>query len=254
MLPDPSGAPYPVHTAASPGPSPIRFAARAQAILEVLICSDVPTQFVLGTGFAALGYPPLDVNGKLNAGPVVALSLIDSVLLIGLIVGFMRMHGQSPRAIFLGHRPIIEEAKHGVPLIPAAILISILVLTTIQWLAPQLHPEGMNPLSALIKSPRDAWLFALVVIVAGGVREELQRAFLLHRFETWLGGGVLGVLITSAAFGAAHGIQGKDAMIATGLLGLFWGMTYLRRRSVIAPVISHAGFDLLMIVVIFTSL
>ena len=87
----------------------------------------------------------------------------------------------------------------------------------------------------------------LFAIVAGGVREEIQRAFLLHRFETWLGGAPLGLLITSAAFGAGHLLQGADAAVATGLLGMFWGVIYLRRRSVIAPMVSHAGFDLLQI-------
>jgi membrane protease YdiL (CAAX protease family) len=85
------------------------------------------------------------------------------------------------------------------------------------------------------------------VIVAGGIREEIQRAFLLHRFEQWLGGGGVGVLVTSVAFGAGHLIQGVDAAIATGLLGAFWGVVYLRRRSIVAPMISHAGFDLLQI-------
>jgi membrane protease YdiL (CAAX protease family) len=87
----------------------------------------------------------------------------------------------------------------------------------------------------------------LVVLVAGGIREEIQRAFLLHRFEEYLGGGTAGVLVTSAAFGAGHLLQGADAAIATGLLGAFWGAVYLRRRSAVAPMVSHAGFDLLQI-------
>jgi membrane protease YdiL (CAAX protease family) len=85
--------------------------------------------------------------------------------------------------------------------------------------------------------------------VAGGIREEIQRAFLLHRFEVWLGGGTVGLVVTSIAFGAGHfDLQGVDAGIATGLLGAFWGFVYLRRRSAIAPMVSHAGFDLLQIV------
>ena len=36
-------------------------------------------------------------------------------------------------------------------------------------------------------------------------------------------------------------------MNETGLLGAFWGIVYLRRRSVVAPLVSHAGFDLLQI-------
>ena len=105
-----------------------------------------------------------------------------------------------------------------------------------------------NPLQDLLRSPRDAWLFALVVLVAGGIREEIQRAFLLHRFEVWLGGPAVGIAVTSAAFGAGHFVQGVDASIATGLLGAFWGLTYLRRRSFVAPMVSHAGFDLVQVV------
>jgi membrane protease YdiL (CAAX protease family) len=87
----------------------------------------------------------------------------------------------------------------------------------------------------------------VVVIVAGGIREEIQRAFLLRRFEQWLGGGAIGVITTSIAFGGGHLLQGVDAAIATGMLGAFWGLVYINRRSVVAPMVSHAGFDLLQI-------
>ena len=55
------------------------------------------------------------------------------------------------------------------------------------------------------------------------------------------------MIVTSVAFGAGHLVQGYDAAIVTGLLGAFWGVVYLRRRSVVAPMVSHAGFDLLQI-------
>ena len=59
-----------------------------------------------------------------------------------------------------------------------------------------------------------------------------------------LGGGLGGVLFYSVLFGLGHYEQGYDATIATGLLGAFWGVVYLVRRSIIAPVVSHAGFNL----------
>jgi membrane protease YdiL (CAAX protease family) len=136
----------------------------------------------------------------------------------------------------------------GVPLILVALGIGIVVLLSMQRYTPWLHTVPDNPLQELLRSPRDAWLFALVVVLAGGVREEVQRAFLLHRFEVWLGGPVVGIVVTSVAFGAGHLLQGADAAIATGLLGAFWGIVYLRRRSCIAPIVSHAGFDLMQIV------
>jgi membrane protease YdiL (CAAX protease family) len=70
----------------------------------------------------------------------------------------------------------------------------------------------------------------------------------MHRFDRWLGGGMTGVIVTSVGFGAGHFVQGVDAAIATGLLGAFWAAIYLRRRSCIAPMVSHTAFDLLQIV------
>ena len=37
--------------------------------------------------------------------------------------------------------------------------------------------------------------------------------------------------------------QGWDAVITTGVLGAFWAVVYLRRRSSVAPIVSHAGFN-----------
>ena len=69
--------------------------------------------------------------------------------------------------------------------------------------------------------------------------------------SSWLGGGTVGLVVASIAFGAGHLLQGVDAAIATGLLGAFWGVVYLRRRSIAAPMVSHAGFDLLQILQAF---
>ena len=86
-----------------------------------------------------------------------------------------------------------------------------------------------------------------MALVAGGIREEMQRAFLLTRFEQHLGGAHVGLLVTSVAFGLGHLIQGFDAALATGILGLLWGALYLWRRSAVAPMVSHAGFNSLEI-------
>jgi membrane protease YdiL (CAAX protease family) len=54
---------------------------------------------------------------------------------------------------------------------------------------------------------------------------------------------VVGVLVLSTAFGLGHFPQGWDAVIVTGLLGALWAIVYLRRRSSVAPMVSHAGFN-----------
>ena len=221
---------------------------RIVAFLEVILCSDVITQSAIGGTLFALGYGAKAAGGRLNVGYVVALSLGDAVLLVGLILLLLYAHGERPRDVLVGRRPIAAEGVLGMLLIPIAFGIAVAVMLAVRRFAPSLHNVTDNPLQALLTSPRDAWLFALVVLFAGGVREEIQRAFLLHRFDVWLGGRWFGLAVTSAAFGAGHfDLQGVDAGIATGLLGAFWGVVYLRRRSCVAPMVSHAGFDLLQV-------
>ena len=236
MLPDHGSA------AGTPAPTPPD---RVTALFEVLLCSGFPTQALVVGVLAVAGYRP--PAPALTLSYVVALSLIDSAVLVTLIVVFMRLRGERVADVFFGDRPIGREAAAGVALIFVALAIGIGVLTLLQMLAPGLHDVERNPLQALIRTPRDAAVFALVVVIAGGIREELQRAFLLRRFERQLGGPVLGVIVASAAFGAGHRVQGADAAIATALLGAFWAVMYLRRRSVVAPVVSHSGFNLLQL-------
>lgn len=219
---------------------------RATALLEVLMCSDFPTQAALAATFAAFGFRPQS-DGTLSLAYVVALSLADTALLIGLIVLLLRARGESPSDVFFGGRPLLPEARAGVPLMFVAFAVAMVVMVAAQAIAPWLHTVARNPLQDLVTTPRDAAVFAVVLIVAGGVREEVQRAFLLRRFERWLGGARVGLIVTSVAFGAGHFIQGADAAVATAALGAYWGSVYLRRRSIAAPVVSHAGFNVVQI-------
>jgi membrane protease YdiL (CAAX protease family) len=216
------------------------------AVLEVIICSDYPTQIALGATFAGLGFGP-EAPGQLNITFVVLVSLADTVLLLALIAMFMSVHKERPRELLLGNRPVGAEARAGVPLALIALVLGVALMNLIREFAPWSQDVAENPLIGLMQSPRDILLFGVVVVIAGGVREEIQRAFLLRRFERWLGGGALGVIITSLSFGAGHLQQGRDPALPTAISGAMWGVVYLRRRSVVAPVVSHSGFNLLQL-------
>jgi membrane protease YdiL (CAAX protease family) len=147
------------------------------------------------------------------------------------------------RALLLGGRSVGREAWFGLAIVPALFLAVGVTVLSLRLLFPWLHNVASNPFEQLIRTPRDAGLFSVVAIVAGGLREEVQRAFLLRRFSTHLGGPAVGLAVVSVAFGAGHLVQGFDAAVATGLLGLAWGVMYLRRGSAIGPIVSHAGYN-----------
>jgi membrane protease YdiL (CAAX protease family) len=235
-----------VAPAAPLGATPVQ--ARVIAIAEILLCSSVPTQLLITFVLMSAGWPAVDASGQYSLPFVLTLSLADTVLLIALMVLLTRAHGQRPADLWIGSRPVKREAIRGLLLVPIVFLLVVILLNALRALAPWLHSVPENPLEQLARGgPWDAAMFGLVAIFAGGVREELQRAFMLKRFEDHLGGAVAGVLVLSTAFGLGHWVQGLDAVITTGALGAFWAVVYLRRRSSVAPVVSHAGFNSLEI-------
>ncbi len=215
--------------------------------MQVLACSGIPTQLLLVQVLALFGVRPFVEGDTLNATWVFLVSVADTVLLLALIFGLLKANGESVRTVFLGTRHVRAEVPLGLVSVVPILLVAAAVLLTSQYVAPWLHNVPDNPLAGLLQSPRDRWLFAIVALVAGGVREEVQRAFLLTRFQQHLGGARLGLVVTSVAFGLGHLLQGFDAALATGTLGFIWGAMYLWRGSSVAPIVSHAGFNSLEI-------
>ncbi len=156
--------------------------------------------------------------------------------------------------MFLNQRPIGSEFGFGVLLVPAVFMVVVIVQIVIRLVEPSLHNVEVSPFTSLLTSPAMVAAFIVLVLVAGGIREEFQRAFLLHRFEQYLGGPAVGLIVTSVGFGLGHTLQGLDAAIVTGMLGAFWGTIYLRRRSVVPTVTNHALFNVTQVALGYAAL
>ena len=220
---------------------------RVAAAFEVLLCSGFPTQIIIITTLATFGMQPRLADGRFNAPFVFALTLLDTVLLVGLVYFFFRAHRESFREQLFNGRRLGREMLLGLVLIPASFGVLIVVMSVLQLVAPWLRNVPLNPLAELARNRSDALIFAFVVVIAGGVREEIQRGFILRRFEQFLGGGVTGLVIFSCLFGLGHLEQGRDVAIVTSILGAFWGALFLTRRSIAAPMVGHAGFNLVQV-------
>jgi membrane protease YdiL (CAAX protease family) len=211
--------------------------------VEILLCSGYPTQILLGQLLVVAGVAPLLPDGSLSATFVFILSLADTVVLLSLIVFLLLRRNESPAAVFTGGRPVLPEIGAGMLSFPFVIAIVIALTLSIRRFLPTLHNVPNNPLEGLIGTGVNVWMFLAVVIVAGGIREELQRAFLLHRFRGDFNQPWLGLFITSVSFGLGHTLQGLDAAVITGALGAIWGAIYLTRGSAVASVVSHSMFN-----------
>ncbi len=223
------------------GPPPLT---RARALGEAVLCSSYPTQLVAAAVLAAFGLRGATDDGGLSARFIIAVSLLDAALVVALIVYLLRRRDESVSAVMLGTAARWREALLGVAMVLPVTIGVALVVAGVRVVWPSLRNVPVNPLTALMADPQLVVAFALVVVLAGGVREEMQRAFQLHRLTPTVFRPAAALLVASVAFGLGHTVQGRDVAIATFALGALWGAMWLRRRSIVAAAVCHALFNL----------
>jgi membrane protease YdiL (CAAX protease family) len=218
------------------------------ALLQIIACSGFPTQILTMAALLLMGYRPVENPSDWSLAYVGTLLVIDSVLLVGLVIAFLRLHGERPTDVFLGMHPISGEIVRGFLLVPMVFVTVAVIAALVQFYAPWLR-QDVNPFQTLIRAPNGILVVGALSILVGGLREEVQRAFVMHRF-TQIGIPIVGLIIFSVVFGLGHQVQGWDAVIMTAALGAIWGGVYLRRRSLVAPAVCHAAFDVIQVVVL----
>lgn len=249
--PDPGLLPTPGHLPAEPAPQAAAAepvpptTGRLRALAEILACSGVPTQTVAGLLVAGVGRALFGVGPQLTLTSLGLLIALDSLALIGLVCFFLRAGGERPTAVLFGRRRAVGEVSLGLLMLPAVFAVTITTALLIGRFAPWLRTVD-NQFAAMVKTPLDAAMLAGIAVLGAGIREEVQRAFILHRFEQHLGGAMTGLVVYSLLFGLMHqSMQGNEVVVITGLLGALWGLLYLWRRSIVAPMVSHGSFNLI---------
>lgn len=231
-----------VDEAPAPPVSPL-FPPRLLTLLQIVTVSGFPTQLLLaGVLILGVGMAPYSETG-LSLQFIAVVSFLDTALVALLILLFLRVSGESSHAVFFGGRPFFPEFWRGLLFVPLVFIGLTAVVAGLRYIAPWLQTVPDNPLAAFMRDPFDAAIFAVVVVLAGGVREELQRGFILHRSAQEFGSPWVGNLAFGVVFGALHYDQGLDVALAIGLMGIGWGAAYIKRRSVVAGMTNHAGFN-----------
>jgi membrane protease YdiL (CAAX protease family) len=213
---------------------------RLQAVLEVLLLAGLVSSFLASLPFGLTGRDPLALTN--DAPTVAAFILLEASIVLLLLLLVLRMNQETLRDLGVHKRRWISHLAVGAALVPILFLVNTLVAMSFKVLLPEYFLDR-NPLVDLIKTPKDLAIFLLAALYAGGVKEELQRAFILNRFRDHLGGAWLGLVLWSAVFGAGHYVQGLQGTVAATIFGFLFGGLYLVRRSLLAPLAAHALYD-----------
>ena len=215
------------------------------ALLEVVAVA-VGGLALAPAGLSLLGLSARDIHGDV---PHLVLYLtLESSLTLGIVLILLWAGGRRLRDLGWASRSWRKESLAGVAVVPLLFGAVVLVRLLFQIWLPQ-HLSESNPLLEMIQDETDLGLLLFSSIFVGGIKEEIQRAFILVHFRNHLGGTVPGLILWSVFFGAGHSFQGVDFAVAAGVLGLLFGLLYLWRKHLAAPIVAHALYDVVTLLV-----
>jgi membrane protease YdiL (CAAX protease family) len=218
---------------------------RIQASVEVLLISGLVSGLFAALLMSLFRVKNLDLLPK-NANLLSAYLLLESAITFLILAALLRLHGESFRSFGLRWESWKRKLLLGLTLVPIFFSINGVVIFVFRSYLSRYYSEH-NPLVENLHTPQQLALFIFSALVAGGIKEEIQRAFILNRFRTHLGGAWAGLLLWSIAFGAGHYVQGAQGIVIASLYGFLFGVIYLRSGSLIAPLTAHAAYNTLAI-------
>jgi membrane protease YdiL (CAAX protease family) len=94
--------------------------------------------------------------------------------------------------------------------------------------------------SFLVPTGTEQYVLAFVLLIVIAVSEEVMfRGYLIRRFESLTGNSVSALIIAAFLFSLGHAYQMSGGVIGVGLLGIVFGVIFLWRKSLLAPMTMH---------------
>lgn len=231
------------------GPSPpSRFAAlhdRLATLTEVVTVALLGSVFVQGL-FVLSGLSPMT-----SARLLAVFMWLEASFTLLLITLLLRARRRNWRDLGWTAQGWKREAGLGILVVPVLFVFTLLIGVLFQKFLPQYVSEK-NPLLEMIKTQGDLALFLASSVFVGGLKEEVQRAFILRHFERNLGGIWTGLFVWSIVFALLHQVQGVDKAAGAGVLGLLFGLLYISRKKLTSPVVAHALYDISTLVMFWS--
>lgn len=126
--------------------------------------------------------------------------------------------------------------------IGAGLFIPLIV--TVNLLQRAMRAGGLsvpeNAPSFLVPSGTAEYALAMVLLIVIAASEEVMfRGYLVRRFEGLTGNSASALIIAAFLFSLGHAYQLSGGVIGVGLLGIVFGLIFLWRKSLLAPMTMH---------------
>jgi uncharacterized protein len=176
--------------------------------------------------------------GRLDFISVAIATMVRDLALVNLVFYFIWRNGESLR--HLGW-----TWKNGSSDLTLGLLLFLPFTYGANYLESFLKSAGLSvtagpgPAFLSVQGPAEIAMGLILVTIVALAEETIFRGYLILRFR---GVGLSpwgAALLAAVIFSLGHGYEGAAGVITVGVMGLTFGLIYLWRGSLVAPVVMH---------------
>jgi len=185
---------------------------------------------------------------QLSAAPnpnrvrIYLLAIFVEWLLFVVVVAGVRRSGASVLLVLGDHWHSVRQVLRDIGIAAGFWVVALMLL----WMFSRLLRIAAQPRNVQFMLPHggaEITLWIALSVTAGICEETIFRGYLQRQFMALTKSDPAGILLSAAAFGAAHAYQGFRMVILIGLFGAMFGILAYWRRSVRPGMIAHAWQD-----------
>jgi membrane protease YdiL (CAAX protease family) len=219
------------------------------------VVSDKREQLVEVVVFLFLILPSLALSffavkqGNMSFVLTAVATILRDLGLVGLILFFIWRNGELWSSIGWTLRHRWRDVGLGV-LLFIPMFFGAAFLERVLQAAGFSVPSTPTPSALAAKGIGEYVLAFFLVVVVAVAEETIFRGYLVLRFKTVTASSVLALLLAAVVFALGHGYEGTAGVVTVGTMGLVFGLVYLWRGSLVAPVVMHFLQDFLSIILL----
>jgi len=188
-------------------------------------------------------------QGNMSFVLTAVATILRDLGLVGLILFFIWRNGELWSSIGWTLRHRWRDVGLGV-LLFIPMFFGAALLERVLQAAGFSVPSTPTPSSFAAKGIGEYVLAFFLVVVVAVAEETIFRGYLVLRFKTVTASSVLALLLAAVVFALGHGYEGTAGVVTVGTMGLVFGLVYVWRGSLVAPVVMHFLQDFLSIILL----